>query len=649
MSPWLLILALGAPSAQAEDDSAEDGEDTPSEVVVVQARVSSLTRSTISEEEVQRSGAETVTGLLEQQVSISASTGGRGERQFVLRGFDQRQVAVFVDGVPATIPYDGYQDMNRFPASMIGELDIAPGPAAGVYGPDSLGGSVRVRTRPAPAEPEHLATLRTATHGALDASAYAGGPVGPLRLRVGGGGRSTPGEPLPRSFTATQREDGGLRDGSDRWSQDAHLRGDLDLGRVGSLEAGANYLQGSWGVPVSLEESRPRYWRWSDYRDLGLSLRHATPEGSKLHSREVVWFGHNTNVLDSYDDACLCTQESDNAWHSTYRDQRVGGAITTSARPGRDGEGPVALGAWIFADHQAHRSQADTGEDWERIATTLLSAALTAETRSDGWIDGFAGLELDGELAGSGVDFAPAPLFVGPSLGIEIQPVEWLQSSLGAARRARSPTLKERYSEGMGYREPNLELGPETAWHFGWDLRVNPVAATMLQLSLYDAEVSGLIEEVPLGDGTVQMQNVERARLMGAELTAGAELPHWLSTRVAFGLLRAEQLDMDAPDDRLEYRPGWQARWSEVVRVGSKVELSGALSVVGSQWFLNDDTLEWGSLGSYWLVDAYAAYRPTSRTTLRLRATNLLDASYQTRFGYPDPGRRLWLEAEVRL
>ncbi len=648
MLPLPLLAALLLP-AWAEDDAAEEEDEVPSEVVVVEAKVSELTRKTVSEEEVRRSGAETVTQLLEQDVAVSASTGGRGERQFVLRGFEQRQVAVFVDGVPATIPYDGYQDMNRFPASMIGELDIAPGPSAGIYGPDSLGGTVRVRTRAAPAEPEHLAAVKVGAHGALDASAYAGGPAGPVKLRVGGGGRSTPGEPLPASFRKTDREDGGLRDNSDRWSQDAHLRADLDLGRAGSLETGVNFLQGNWGVPVSLEESRPRYWRWSDYRDLGLSLRHQTRPGAKIEAREVAWFGHNSNVLDSYDDATLTTQEGSSSFHSTYKDHRVGGAVTFGAQPGRGGEGPVALGGWLFADHQAHNSQADTGEAWERIATTLLSGAVTAETRTEGWFGAFVGLELDAELPGSGIEFEPAPLFVGPSVGLEARPADWIQTSLGAARRARSPTLKERFSEGMGYRQPNLDLGPETAWHVGWDLRVNPVPATVIQLSLYDAEVSGLIEEVPLGDGTAQMQNVDRARLAGAELTAGAELPHWLSTRVAVGLLHAKQLDEESPDDRLEYRPGWQARWSETLRLGSRVELRGAVSLVGSQWFLNDDTLEWGGLGTYWLVDAYAAYLPTTRTTLRLRATNLLDASYQTRYGYPDPGRRIWLEAEVRL
>ncbi|MFH1465796.1 MAG: TonB-dependent receptor plug domain-containing protein [Pseudomonadota bacterium] len=642
----LLALLLAALPVVGAEDQAADQDEVPGEVVVVEAQAAALDLHTVDEAEIARTGAETVATLLEQDVAVTASTGGRGERQFTLRGFDQRQVAVFLDGVPATVPYDGYQDLNRLPATMLGRVEIAPGPSAGIYGPHSLGGAVQLRTRPAPAEPEHLAILRAAAHGALDAAAYAGGPVGPLKVRVGGGGRSSPGDPLPLSFAPTSREDGGLRDNSDRRSEDAHLRADMDLGRGGNLSANANYLQGAWGVPGGLEESRPRYWRWSDYRDLSASLRHDGRPDARVRDGEVLWFGRNTNVLDSYDDASLSTQEGSGAWHSTYRDERVGGAATLRARPGT---APFSLGAWLFADHQVHHSQGDVGEAWEQIATTLMSGALTAETRTETWIEAFAGLELDAEIPGQGTAFAPAPLFLGPSLGVEIHPGDRLHTSLGVARRARAPTLKERFSEGMGYREPNLELGPERAWHFGWDLRVNPVEATALTLSLYDAEVSGLIEEVPLGDGLSQMQNVQRARLAGAEVGANAALPDWLESRLALGLLYARQLDVAAPDDRLEYRPGWQVRWVETLHLGDKLELRSNLRFVGAQWFLDDDTLVWGQLGTIWLWDAMVAFAPTTRSTLRIRAENLLDASYQTRFGYPDPGRTIWFEAEARL
>ncbi|WP_353721228.1 Plug domain-containing protein [Dyadobacter sp. 676] len=46
-------------------------------------------------------------------VSI-ANVGPRNESVVYLRGFDLRQVPVYIDGVPVYVPYDGYVDMGRF-------------------------------------------------------------------------------------------------------------------------------------------------------------------------------------------------------------------------------------------------------------------------------------------------------------------------------------------------------------------------------------------------------------------------------------------------------------------------------------------------------------------------------------------------------
>lgn len=40
--------------------------------------------------------------------------GPRNEAVVYLRGFDLRQVPVFIDGIPVYVPYDGYVDLARF-------------------------------------------------------------------------------------------------------------------------------------------------------------------------------------------------------------------------------------------------------------------------------------------------------------------------------------------------------------------------------------------------------------------------------------------------------------------------------------------------------------------------------------------------------
>lgn len=633
-----MLLLLAALALAEEPDESGSDEDEADEVIVVEASHSTRGPAVrlISGEEGRQRGASTVAEALSWDPALHVRSGGRGEQLFSLHGFDQRQVAVFVDGVPASVPYDGQLDLGKLPGSTVGEAVVSPGGAAGVYGPGSLGGSVRIRTLAPPDEPGWALDARTSTQGAAETSAWVGGPLGPLRLRVSGAGRTSPGWPLPRDFDAVSHEDGGLRDASDRRSGQGGLRADLPLGRGGTLSVKGRYLRGDFGVPTGLSDDRARYWRFSRFEDRALAISRASPEDARVRSEEVLYLAANTNVLDAYDDATRTTQELSGSWHSTYRDHRLGGAWSGSAEVGAG----RAVG-WALVDHQVHRSVADVGEPEERVSTTLISAALAAEAQR-GRLSGFLGGEVDGELPGQEGAFEPAPFTAGPSLGLGLD-LGRVELALGGARRSRAPTLKERFSSSFGTKQPNLELGPETAWHAALDARVDLHERARLRAGVHDAEVRGLIEEASLGDGLTQNQNIGRARLAGAEAELAVAAPDWLTTRAGASWLHARRLD-EGEAKWLEYRPSWQAVVEVEARPWRSLVLWSAGRWVGPQRFQDDDTLEWGRLGSYALWDAWVGLEPVPELQVRLRGSNLFDASWQSALGYPEPGRQLWIE-----
>ena len=149
-------------AADAADDAPAVDDDAPVEVIVVTAAMADAGPqvATTVAADVARTGDRTVAGVLERNVAFTARTGGRGERIFALNGFDQRQVAVFIDGIPASVPYDGQVDLGKFPSSLIDTVEVAPGATAGLFGPNGLGGSVRIRTRAAPDYAEAQASDR---------------------------------------------------------------------------------------------------------------------------------------------------------------------------------------------------------------------------------------------------------------------------------------------------------------------------------------------------------------------------------------------------------------------------------------------------------------------------------------------------------
>ena len=74
-----------------------------------------------------------------------------------------------------------------------------------------------------------------------------------------------------------------------------------------------------------------------------------------------------------------------------------------------------------------------------------------------------------------------------------------------------------------------------------------------------------------------------------------------------------------------------------------RVALSSSLAVVGPQHFEHPETGAWGRLGAYLRWNARLTVTPLRWVTVWVSLKNILDANYQTKFGYPDAGRQLFV------
>ena len=76
-----------------------------------------------------------------------SSVGVRNEQMAYVRGFDLRQVPLFVDGIPVYVPYDGYVDLGRFDTFDLAKIDVSKGFSSTIYGPNTLGGAINLVSR----------------------------------------------------------------------------------------------------------------------------------------------------------------------------------------------------------------------------------------------------------------------------------------------------------------------------------------------------------------------------------------------------------------------------------------------------------------------------------------------------------------------
>jgi iron complex outermembrane receptor protein len=74
-------------------------------------------------------------------------TGMRNEAIVQVRGFDLRQIPLFVDGIPVYLPYEGTVDTGRFLTFSASEISVSRGFSPVSYGPNTLGGAINVVSR----------------------------------------------------------------------------------------------------------------------------------------------------------------------------------------------------------------------------------------------------------------------------------------------------------------------------------------------------------------------------------------------------------------------------------------------------------------------------------------------------------------------
>ena len=204
--PSLALSLLGAATAQAE---------TP--IALPDMEVSTWGNSlsppdSVAREDFQRFDRRDVGEALNTLPGVYLQGGGnRNERQVSVRGFDSRQVPLFIDGVPVYVPYDGNIDLGRFLTSDLAGIEVSKGYASLLQGPNMLGG--RSTWLPSP-DPPLRGRLRP--QPGLGARRRAGRPgggflprrQGPPGLLPGQRRLARPRRPRPPRRPARQRRPG---------------------------------------------------------------------------------------------------------------------------------------------------------------------------------------------------------------------------------------------------------------------------------------------------------------------------------------------------------------------------------------------------------------------------------------------------------
>jgi iron complex outermembrane recepter protein len=605
-------------------------QETQFDTIVVESSVlmEATARVELDRTDIARVGAISIGDLLAQVHSVKVQRNSRGEQVFALRGSDQRQVALTLDGAPLVSAWDGQLDLSLLPTSAIQRIAITRGPASVLQGPNALSGAVNVISRRADTQSWDRAVTANLGPEWQSLEAFIGQTLGRHGFSAGVGWHASDGY-----------EAGGESErltGTDAKNRSAVLGWVFNYGAGASTGLTLLSVDNSKGVIPERTSSGPRFWRYPN-----------------LQKNLLVWYGRQPALGGDLDyslfvdrAASRIDQYTDDSFSdvSNIEDgrDRGGGSRVQWNRPLTGTQELSFAVNWTRSKH-LFRERA-SAESFTEFSQVLSQLAVEWRNTAGPWrfILGGAYEHFDNPdtgllpKRGSSEDWTgtgAVNYLFDAGVGID----------LTLARKTRCPSLRESYNGALGRFVLNPGLGPETAEsaalgvvgeHAGWEWETRAFATL----------ISDGIARISLPNRQFARVNQTRSRILGLEFALGRALTESLHTKIEGTLLRARAKSPNgAYEDFLEYRPGVNvgAQLTARLPIGWRLDL-------GARYLAEEHgLLETAPVPQ--VLPGYLLWNLSAERTLQfpalgelafvLRLDNLTDEYYQTQWGLPSMGR----------
>ena len=656
--PALLLAAFAAAPAAAQQGTFELG------TVVVTGSADApeaQTEQAIGKDAIQRANADTVGAAVATLPGASLSRNSRNEETVYLRGFDARQVPVFVDGVPLYVPYDGYIDFARFTTFDLAEIRVAKSGASLLYGPNTLGGAINLVTRKPVRVFEGDVRLGLASGREKQGAVNIGSNQGLWYFQLGASYLDADSFPLPggfRDFKAKPTDTGNHRENAYRTDQRLSFKVGLTPNASDEYALGYVRQEGEKGNPVYTGQSPSgiRYWQWPYWDKDSLYFIGKTRLGQNNLLKARVFRDTYKNKLDAFTDGSYRTAIHNTSFPSIYNDISTGVALEWANHSFQGHELRVAL--HVKEDKHADTNPLSDDKHYRDVTTSLAledTLALAPDWRLRG------GISHDKRDAKE-VYYWPVGSTSATNGVLELThqlDTRGTEAYAIASHKTRFPTIKDRYSARMGRALPNPDLKPEVANHLELGVKGSPWAGGQGQAAVFYSRITDLMQtaivSAPVGtcgkgsSTCDQAQNIGKARSSGLELSLQQSLSsHWAVGGAYTYLARRNLSDAsvrltDTPRHRLYAALNWTPSDAWELRTTLETEQGRTVPFAGSGRSAYRD------LGGFAIVGVKATWKAGKDMALDFGVSNLGDKWYELGDGLPMPGRSWFVHGTYRF
>lgn len=662
----VLFYSAHAGAAEGASDVFQLGEIEVSSTAESSELSQGFGAETISADSMKKNFATDVGQALSHITGVTPTvTGQRAETQVYIRGFNQNQVSLNIDGIPVYVPYDGNVDLGRLLTGNLSQIVVTKGLGSLMYGPNNMGGSINLITKrpdaPFSADLSGGTSYGLGNFYSWDGSLQIGSRINDQWYVTGGAALSdSAGFPLSSDFTPVAAQPSGGRVNAESHIGNYNFKVGFTPNATDEYAFGLSTVNSTKQDPpytgnTAVTGQKVSYWDWPQWNKQSYYFLSNTGLGSG-YLKTRIYYDSFTNQLLSYDDARYATTAKPFAFNSKYDDHSSG----------VDVEWDQPLGsANLLKVAGFYKNDVHTENDWPNGHKAYQSPWLEDKAHiyslgaEDTWTPDKA-TEVTVGYRHDRHEFDQAQHYTDGTAPAEISvtnhPVSgptdannWqitAQRSLaeagwgdtvvraGIGRKTRFPGIKDVYSYKLGTAIPNPALGAESALN-----REIGAAGHLWQasydLALYWDSISSAIESVSVAPGLSQNQNVGTATNKGVDLNltlpfakgwSGSLLYSYLSQQLA----AANLVPTGTPKNRGEVSVAWTA--SETLDVSATVQGNSRIQTATNGL----QPVSGNAVANLNLTD-----RLSKSLTLNGGIYNLFDRNYALVEGFPMPGRML--------
>ncbi|RYZ97362.1 MAG: TonB-dependent receptor, partial [Sphingobacteriaceae bacterium] len=587
--------------------------------------------------------------------------GQRNESAVNVRGFDVRQVPVYLDGVPLYVPYDGYVDLARYTTAGLSQIQVSKGYSSVLFGPNAAGGAINLISRK-PVKLFEMDALAGYLNGGYRLSTNIGSKLDKFYFQVSASQLKRDYFPMSKSFDLVKNENGGHRDNSN--SNDVDVSGKIGFTPSKSQEyvIGYSYHIGKKGTPVYAGNdaqntllAKPRYWKWPNWDTQNLYFITKNALGDNNSIKTTWYYTTFKNRLESYDDAKYNAMTKAYAFTSIYNDHTLGSSIVFENTS-------VVNNSFSLAAHfkQDVHKEYNIGEPERRNGDNnfTIGAEDTYQLLSGLKLNAGVSYMNRKSIATQQYNSITKVLYNLPDNNNSAWNLQGLLQydlnktnaiSFSVARKTRFATIKDRYSFKLGTAIPNPDLKAEVAVNYDLTYRGVIAEKLTLQASGFYSKINNSIQTVnnvavdaQTQAKLSQVQNVGKAEYYGAELAAGYAFIKELRVDASYTHIIRNNLSApkvfftDVPKNKvfasLQYTPCERFYFLATEEYNSK-RYSSSYGTVSGEFYLT---------GIKTHVNIIKGF------SVEAGANNLFDRNYTIAEGYPQEGRNYFANVIYR-